>query len=47
MKRSAGDPKPSHHPESRLRTLDDRRLQEVRAGSSIIKPAQLLISSGG
>jgi hypothetical protein len=41
MRRSARDPKRSHRPESPVRTLDDRRLHEVRAGSSIIKPAQL------
>ena len=41
MRRSARDPKRSHRPESPIRTLDDRRLHEVRGGSSVIKPEQM------
>ena len=40
MKRSAPDRKPSR-PASPVRTLDDRRLREVRGGSSVIKPEQM------
>jgi hypothetical protein len=41
MKRSARDPKPIHRLTSPARTLDERRLCEVRGGSSVIKPEQM------
>lgn len=40
MKRSP-DRTPSR-PESPVRTLDDRRLRDVRGGSSVIKPEQMV-----
>jgi hypothetical protein len=41
MKRIARDPKPSHRPDSPVCALDDRRLREIRGGSSVIKPEQM------
>lgn len=43
MKRMAPDRKPPR-PESPVPTLDDRRLREVRGGSSVIKPEQMIAS---
>jgi hypothetical protein len=40
MKRIARDPKPSR-PASAARALDDRKLRDVRGGSSVIKPEQM------
>jgi hypothetical protein len=40
MKRIVPQSKPSRS-ESPVRTLDDRRLRDVRGGSSVIKPEQM------
>jgi len=43
MKRIARDPRPSRPapPARTACTLDDRRLRDVRGGSSVIKPEQM------
>jgi hypothetical protein len=42
MKHITRDLKQSRRPESPVRTLADRHLREIRGGSSVIKPEQMI-----
>jgi len=45
MKHSTRDLKQSRRPESPVHALADRHLREVRGGSSVIKPEQMITAS--